>query len=109
MSFHNETLVKKTRRAKRCNWCSERIEKGESSVVTSGVYDGDFYRGRYHPECSAAITRYYTANKCWGEEMPDWAMNRGGILEAGEPEEIPSMNVKCDGTSTSESQCRSRG
>ena len=93
MSFHNETIVKKTRRAKRCNWCSERIGKGDPSVVTSGVYEGNFYQGRYHPECSAAITRYYTENECWGEEMPEWQMNRGGILEAGEPEEILPMNV----------------
>jgi len=96
MSFPTTTQVKKTRHAKRCNWCFERIEKGDPSVVTlltSGVfegdfYEGDFYRGRYHPECHAAIERYYVANKCWGEEMPDSIMNRGGILEAGEPEEI---------------------
>jgi len=66
MSFHNETHVKKTRRARRCDWCAERIEKGEPSVSTSGIFEGDFYQGRYHPECSAAITRYYTVNKCWG-------------------------------------------
>jgi hypothetical protein len=28
----------------------------------------------------------HTVNKCWGEEMPYWTMNRGGIEEAGEPE-----------------------
>ena len=87
MSFHSETHVKKTRKARRCDWCSEGIEKGDPSVSTSGIFDGDFYSARYHPECAAAITRYYTANNCWGEEMPDWVMNRGGILEAGEIEE----------------------
>lgn len=86
MSFHNETHVKKTRRARRCDWCDERIEKGDPSVSTSGIFEGDFYQGRYHPECAAAITIYYTVNQCWGEEMPDWTMNRGGIEEKGEPE-----------------------
>ena len=86
MSFHNETYVKKTRRARICDWCAERIEKGAPSVSTSGIFAGYFYQGRYHPECSAAITRYYTVNKCWGEEMPERNMNRGGIEEAGEPE-----------------------
>lgn len=99
MSFHNETHVKKTRRARKCDWCSERINKGDPSVSTSGIFEGDFYQGRYHPECSAAITRYYTVNKCWGEEMPDGPMNRGGIEEAGEPEsEILPENVTVDST-----------
>lgn len=91
MSFHNEIHVKKTRRARWCGWCSERVEKGDPSVVTSGVYDGEFCHGRYHPECAEAITRYYTTNKCWGEEMPEGPMNRGGIEEAGEPEEVPPI------------------
>ena len=105
MSFHNETHVKKTRRARRCDWCAERIEKGDPSVSTSGIFEGDFYQGRYHPECSAAITRYYTVNKCWGEEMPDWTMNRGGIEEAGEPEsEIPPENERGLATAPEDSE-----
>jgi hypothetical protein len=93
MSFHRETHVKKTRRAHRCDWCTERVEKGEPSVVAVGIFEGDFYRDRYHPECAAAITRYYTVNRCWGEAMPDWPMNRGGIEEAGEPEK-PQENTE---------------
>lgn len=89
MSFHNETHVKKTRTPRRCHWCFEFINKGDPSVSTSGVFDGDFYQGRYHPECASAVTVYYTVNKCWGEEMPYETMNRGGILEKGEREEIP--------------------
>lgn len=89
MSFHHETHVKRTRRARRCHWCSERIEKGTPSVVTAGNYDGDFYHGRYHPECAEAVTRWYTVNRCWGEEMPMDPMNRGGIEPYGDPEEIP--------------------
>ena len=86
MSFHNETHVTKTRRTRKCGWCAQRIEKGDPSVATSGVFEGDFYQGRYHPECAAAITRYYTVNNWWGEEIPQWTMNRGGIEEAGEVE-----------------------
>ena len=86
MSFHNERQVKRTRRNCRCDWCGECVEKGAPSVTTSGVFEGDFYKGRYHPECNEAATRYYNANDCWGEAMPDWLMNRGGIEEKGEPE-----------------------
>lgn len=89
MSFHNERHVKRSLKTRRCGWCSQTIERGGPYVYTSGVFEGDFYTGRYHPECAAAITRYYTVNKCWGEEMPTAPMNRGGIEEAGEPETLP--------------------
>ena len=89
MSFHNEMAVKRTRRTLSCHWCNEKINAGEPSVFTSGMSDGEFYSGRYHPECAAAITRYYTVRKCWGEEMPNVPMNRGGILERGETETKP--------------------
>jgi len=87
MSFHNETNVTKTRRTRSCDWCCEPIEKGNRSVATSGVFEGDFFSGRYHPECHSAITRYYEKHRCWGEEMPSEPKNRGGIEEKGDPEE----------------------
>lgn len=86
MSFHNTTHVRKTRRTRWCDWCSEHIMKGDPSVATSGHCDGDFYQGRYHPECYDATGRYCAVNRCWGEELPEGPMNRGGIEEAGEPE-----------------------
>lgn len=100
MSFHNERHVKKTRRARRCDWCGERIEQGDPSVVTSGVYEGDFSTGRYHPECAAAIHRYFEVNRAWAEEMPWDLMNRGGIQEKGEPEECLTDRQKNAGDET---------
>lgn len=94
MSFHRSIHVKKTRRTRRCNWCWEWINKGEPSVATSGVCDGDFYQGRYHPECDDAVSRWYAANKCWGDELPEDPMNRGGIEPRGEPEETPLDTVE---------------
>jgi hypothetical protein len=81
MSFHNVSHVKKTRRARTCDWCWERIETGAPSIVTSGIFEGDFYRGRYHPECNEAAGRYYEKHRCWNEAMPEDRMNRGGIEE----------------------------
>ena len=89
MSFYRETNVKNTRRARSCDWCCELIEKGSPSVATSGLFEGDFFSARYHPECRAAITRYYNKHNCWGEGMPDEPKNRGGIEEKGESEESP--------------------
>lgn len=88
MSFHNETHVKRTRRTRRCDWCGELIQKGEPSVATSGIFEGDFYQGRYHPECNAATLRWCRKNG-WNEGLPDWLCNRGGIEELGEPETEP--------------------
>lgn len=84
--FWHETQVKRTRRNRRCHWCGELILKGEPSVVVASADGSEFFHARYHPECSEAITRYYRTHRCWGEEMPDWLMNRGGIEEKGEPE-----------------------
>lgn len=84
MSFHRTTHVKKTRRDRVCHWCNETIKKGEPSVTSAGVFEGDFYRGRYHPECDAAIDRWCETNKEY--ELPDETMNRGGIQPRGENE-----------------------
>jgi hypothetical protein len=87
MSLYKETNVKQTRKNCICRWCWERIDSGESSVIIAGVFDGDFQTARYHPECRRAITAWYDINKCHGEELPDYEMNRGGIREKGQPEQ----------------------
>lgn len=89
MSFHNENHVKHTRKTRRCDWCGENINKGDTSVATSGTDGSDFYNGRYHPECWKAISRYCRKYKAWGDELPDCRMNRGGTEERGEPETEP--------------------
>jgi hypothetical protein len=88
MSFHNEISVKKTRNTCKCNWCWWPIEKGQPSIYRAGVYEGDFFTARYHPECSSAVRRWYEVNDAWGEPMPEYRMNRGGIFMAGEIEEV---------------------
>jgi len=88
--FWNETQVKRTRRNRRCGWCDTLILKGDPSTVVAGVFEGDFFKNRYHPECAAAIPLWYTANKCWGEEMPCEPMERGGIRWA---DEIPETEL----------------
>lgn len=93
MSFCREIRVKRTRKKRPCDWCGEKINQGDASVTTSGIFEGDFFSVRYHPECNAAAYRWYEANKCWGEEMPDGgSMNRGGIREKGELEETNQVN-----------------
>jgi len=87
MSFSSTRHVRRTRRASRCTWCREPINPGEPSVVTSGVFCGDFYTRRDHPECYDAIDRYCETYRAWGEELPEGPMVRGGIEEFEPPDE----------------------
>jgi len=84
MSFHHTRHVKRTRATRKCDWCWELINAGAPSVVLSGVFDGDFFSARYHPECETAIDRYYNTHTAWGESFPEDRMNRGGIEPYGE-------------------------
>ena len=86
MSFHHKRDVKRTRHARKCDWCWYSINQGDPSVATSGVVSGDFYNGRYHPECYDAIQRWCDEAGAWGEELPMGRMNRGGIELYGEEE-----------------------
>lgn len=91
--FYRETYVKRTRRNRWCKWCYERINKGDPSVVIANKSGSDFCSARYHPECNEALGRYVRVNRAWDEELPDYAMNRGGIKLRGEPEE-PVVPIK---------------
>jgi hypothetical protein len=77
--FFRKTSVRRTRRASVCDWCGETIEAHDPSVVTAGLFEGDFFHARYHPECEAAILRWYEFHNCWGEELPGDLMCRGEI------------------------------
>jgi hypothetical protein len=94
MSFQNRTEIKRTRRTRQCDWCGEKINEGDPSVTHQGKHEGDFYHGRYHPECDEAIARWW---KAYGrhDEFPEDQMNRGGIEEKGEleKESIPLANA----------------
>lgn len=54
MSFYSESVVKRTKRAHRCDWCNEAIPAGESCVKHAGMGE-DFFSGWIHFECAAAL------------------------------------------------------
>ena len=53
--FTCSTLVTKARKQRRCHWCGERIEIGQSYVRIAGQWDGDFGVSSWHPECDAVF------------------------------------------------------
>ena len=93
MSFQTRTEIKSTRQDKQCVWCYEQIPAGKPSVTHQGKYDGEFYYGRYHPECDEAVARWW---KVYGryDDFPGYQMNRGGIEEKGEQEKNQEEPVK---------------
>lgn len=43
------------RKGYNCEWCAERITKGEKHAYRSFIWEGDFSTGRMHFECRAAM------------------------------------------------------
>ena len=52
-----ETMVKKTRKRHRCEWCPEWIEVGQAAMNRAYVWEGEFHHGYLHPECWEALCR----------------------------------------------------
>lgn len=51
----NKTV--KTKKAHRCAWCAEQIDKGNHAVYRVYTYEGDFAYDYMHPECNNAMHR----------------------------------------------------
>lgn len=82
MSFRCDTAVHRTRKLKRCEWCSELIPSGSAAVTISGVYEGDFSCIKLHPECWRAEHYEFWDQKHRPEEWPDYGMmHRGTIVD----------------------------
>ena len=58
--FHQNKIVKKSRKAHVCEHCNLEIPVGISYNIASGIFDGDFYHIKEHLECSRA---YIELNK----------------------------------------------
>lgn len=48
--FHPMTR-QNCRKAHRCENCGEPLDIGQPYCKQSGVYDGNYYTNRFHPEC----------------------------------------------------------
>jgi hypothetical protein len=78
MSFESRTNIKSCRKPKRCYWCGEWIEAGEPCVARAGVWEGDFYSDRVHPECDKATGDWWkTFGKHEYEGPEEGSMKRG--------------------------------
>ena len=55
-----------TRKPDRCEWCIQRINKGERAQLRVYVFDGGFTNGRMHPECYKAFSASENEALCEG-------------------------------------------
>ena len=66
----------------RCDWCGERIDKGESARYRVTVYYGEFAAVHMHDECYRAMNA--TSPKTWwehGYEYLPGEQSRGVTLD----------------------------
>lgn len=52
--FHDKTSQRAAKRY-RCIYCGECIEQGQVYIRQSGVWEGEFFTNRFHPECFADL------------------------------------------------------
>ena len=60
--------VKAVRKARSCSECGQMIEVGQPAENYAQVFEGDFYSGSTHPDCSTWATRAIKSQ--WGEGRP---------------------------------------
>ena len=80
--MHTVKQIKASRKRHRCQWCSEFIEIGQPKTTESGVFEGDFFFRRTHPECYEAQERWLVLQPDEGEHCIAYPFDRqprGGI------------------------------
>lgn len=70
-SFCREKIIT-ARKAHQCLACLQKIEPGEKYLRATGVSDGDFWTGAYHPECREWECRVNHEN--YPSYMDEWIM-----------------------------------
>lgn len=51
MNFFADATTVKNRVPHRCIWCGQMIATREGCTFQSGMFDGEFQRNYWHPEC----------------------------------------------------------
>lgn len=66
------------RKRRRCNWCGEWCEVGETAHYRVSIFDGQFNSDHLHPECYEAL-----CNSDWQEyeEYMPHEQERGKTME----------------------------
>ena len=68
--------IKASRKRHCCEWCNERIEVGQPKTTESGVWEGDFFFRRLHPECYEAQEKWVKIQHDAGEAYIEYPWDR---------------------------------
>ena len=63
MSFYRHEL-RTSHKPRICEWCGQRIEKGDKYVYEACQFQGDFCTSALHPECRAAAEKEMKEDHC---------------------------------------------
>lgn len=72
--------TRKARKEHRCEWCGEKIEKGQDYFNYTGIGDGGFQDNKVHLECLDAMQEHFKYNTFDDEFMP-YQFKRGSTEE----------------------------
>lgn len=62
-----------------CEWCGEKIEKGEKYYRYVGFYDGNFQNTPLHLECAEAMDKHLKEDM--DDEYTPYSFKRGSVEE----------------------------
>ena len=85
MTFRTETIVKRGRKAHRCDYCGSMIPAGSPSVRVVGRWQGDFYEVRGHLDCSALWSEAYGV---YGDPDDGMPIDLGEAIEGDESRDL---------------------
>jgi hypothetical protein len=55
-NFYGQSVVRKARKAHRCSYCGQAIERGERYHHQTGTWDGGWFDSKFHDECIADLS-----------------------------------------------------
>lgn len=69
----------------RCEWCAEKIPKGEKHFYRAYHWEGDFSTGRMHLECEKAMEKSLDAGEGWMPGEPARGVTLEGVKIVQDP------------------------
>lgn len=55
-----------------CEWCGEKITRGETAISRAYLWEGEFNSAWQHPECFKAMEES-------GDDIADWGFDQGAL------------------------------
>jgi len=77
MTTHLSTETPTARKEHVCDWCGEKILRGEQYSRWNGIFEGDFQSNPLHTECDKAAQVYFHDIASIGDGYEPCSFKRG--------------------------------